>query len=268
MRRLIIATASDCNASTNAAILDGQQIIAMMDRADSAWLVDEDTEGLSPILQWIANEEETWGEETACQWFSPPPLDGIIEPTAIPWQLADDHPSPSASASTSTSSFGPLALATPSDTALRLCVNDKFKRNTEPFPSTQPTTRRRRGKPRARPAQSHRSIERRYRSKLVDLIDELCLCVPTLKAFRQGIDSLDLDGLTPARKWTRAVIFEKATEYIKHLEAKRRHWPTPQEEFDRAQRLESDNKELQKNIAILQGRLDDIERVLQGTGKS
>lgn len=70
---------------------------------------------------------------------------------------------------------------------------------------------------------SHNVIEKRYRNNLNDKIVELRNSVPSLRA--KGVakgakGTEDLDGLTPAHKLNKATVMAKATEYIKHLEAR------------------------------------------------
>lgn len=66
---------------------------------------------------------------------------------------------------------------------------------------------------------SHNMIEKRYRNKINDKISILKDCVPSLRIL-EAADSIELDGLQPAKKLNKATILAKATEYIKHLEAK------------------------------------------------
>jgi hypothetical protein len=70
---------------------------------------------------------------------------------------------------------------------------------------------------------SHNAIERRYRTNINDKIKNLRDAVPALRVLvDSGDDEVDdhLDGLQPAKKLNKATILSKATEYIKHLEAK------------------------------------------------
>ncbi|EDO16776.1 hypothetical protein Kpol_526p29 [Vanderwaltozyma polyspora DSM 70294] len=71
-------------------------------------------------------------------------------------------------------------------------------------------------------------IEKRYRSNINDKMTYLKKLVPSLRVAskrEEGIpimveDSMDLDGLQPARKLNKASILLKTIEYIKHLENK------------------------------------------------
>lgn len=70
---------------------------------------------------------------------------------------------------------------------------------------------------------SHNDIERKYRTNINDKIKALRNSVPALRVLvDSGDEELDdqLDGLQPAKKLNKATILSKATEYIKHLEAK------------------------------------------------
>ncbi|SMR44298.1 unnamed protein product [Zymoseptoria tritici ST99CH_3D1] len=70
---------------------------------------------------------------------------------------------------------------------------------------------------------SHNVIEKRYRNNLNDKIVELRNSVPSLRAVKRaknGGNKEELGGLTPAHKLNKATVMAKATEYIRHLEAR------------------------------------------------
>ncbi|GME81585.1 unnamed protein product [Ambrosiozyma monospora] len=77
------------------------------------------------------------------------------------------------------------------------------------------------GKPK-KDRSSHNIIEKKYRTNINAKILELRDAVPTLRAVNESerISLDELEGLTPAVKLNKASILSKATEYIKHLEAK------------------------------------------------
>lgn len=71
---------------------------------------------------------------------------------------------------------------------------------------------------------THNIVEKKYRTNMNARIDELKNAVPTLRASVQDVSVTDaeLDGLIPVLRVNKLNILEKATEYIKHLEAKNR----------------------------------------------
>ncbi|KAF4556509.1 putative sterol regulatory element-binding protein [Elsinoe fawcettii] len=125
----------------------------------------------------------------------------------------------------------------------------------------QPSNKQRRKQRRSKPPQCHRSIERRYRSKLVDLIDGLCQCVPTLRIRDEEVDDYDLDGLSPAKKFTKAVILEKTTEYIRHLEATRGQECCTKLRA-RADEIHAENERLQVKLDVLEERFRSLEQAI------
>ncbi|KAK6881786.1 Transcription factor CPH2 [Candida tropicalis] len=77
-------------------------------------------------------------------------------------------------------------------------------------------------KPKAKDKNSHNMIEKKYRTNINTKIMALRDAVPALR-IAAGCDDVsiaDLEGLTPASKLNKASVLTKATEYIKHLEAK------------------------------------------------
>jgi Helix-loop-helix DNA-binding domain len=100
------------------------------------------------------------------------------------------------------------------------------KSETKPIIAAKKTAGR---KPQNSQNKAHNSIEKRYRMNLNSKIDQLRDSVPSLRerpgANDSGSNSDDsdqelkeLDGLTAAHKFNKATIFDKAIEYIEHLE--------------------------------------------------
>ena len=92
-------------------------------------------------------------------------------------------------------------------------------------------------KPKAKDKTSHNMIEKKYRTNINSKILTLRDAVPSLRiaAGRKDMSVADLEGLKPAAKLNKASVLTKATEYIKHLEAKN-------------DMLSKQNRELQKLI--------------------
>jgi Helix-loop-helix DNA-binding domain len=107
---------------------------------------------------------------------------------------------------------------------------------------------------RSRPMKTtvHNIIEKRYRSNLNDKISALRDSVPSLRLMARHEDDDDvldeLEGLTPARKLSKATILSKATEYIRHLEKR--------------------NNRLNDQVISLKIRLDYFEKLLMQNAKT
>ncbi|CCH45786.1 hypothetical protein BN7_5372 [Wickerhamomyces ciferrii] len=69
---------------------------------------------------------------------------------------------------------------------------------------------------------THNVIEKKYRTNINSKITALRDAVPSLRLAAGDVNTTlnDLDGLSPAAKVNKAIVLEKATEYIQHLEKK------------------------------------------------